>query len=439
MKNFDKKTSLISGMNSFISKTKKQKEIYKEVWELTKQMDNNTDPIFQIEDECLFKKIILNFGPQLDPALAKEDLRTIYQVAIHLPTKSIIIANVGATLFSRSPLRQIPYITRHIGFCLYIPDLGVEMVNVGIVGDIYNHQVLLRSESACTPSFLFGSERCNCAHQWESIRELAANYNEIKNVPETSSGREFEKWVQKEFHYQDGKHISNQPGKLGVILMHLDSQNGMGSGYTHNEFSFDLYSRASMRHRGEYSSEQLFAQSMWGGFETIGLSGDPRREGDEIGYKVTVMVLNFLKCSKDLIFLSNNPLKIKQLESAGYKITRVKSIGEVMMAGAQEALERGTEFGHLDIDDKPVTFKEEFSRLTKEIDQCLLEKSVEQQSEQLVEELIMKLNEEVEKISKCSQVSTSLKLKAEDMGPAAGEAAEEKSEPVSTVYQVARG
>ena len=254
---------------------------------------------------------------------------------------------------------------------MYLPGLGVEFVNVGISGDIYSDKVVLRSESACTPSFLFGSQRCNCSHQWDSIRELAAYFNKVK-APKLENGREFEKWVQNQVKYKDGKHLFNPKLKgKGFILMHLDAQNGMGSGYTDNEFAFDLYSRASMRHRGEYSAEQIDNVSKWGGCEAIGINPDPRRENEHLGYKTTFLILDYLNASKDIIFLTNNPLKLQQLEKNGYKLTRVKTIGMVNLAGALEAEERGEDFHHLDIDGDCVSFRDDFERLKKEIKELL--------------------------------------------------------------------
>ena len=152
-----------------------------------------------------------------------------------------------------------------------------------------------------------------------------------------------------------------------MISMHIDTQNGMGSGFSANEFSFDLFSRASLRHRGEYSAEQIHQTSMAGGFHAIGINPDPRGENDDCGYKVTPIVLDWLGTSRELIFLSNNKSKIRQLEAARYRVQRVMSIGMVNAAGAQEAEERGTEFDHMDIGPALVSFDEEMERLIGEV------------------------------------------------------------------------
>jgi len=150
-------------------------------------------------------------------------------------------------------------------------------------------------------------------------------------------------------------------------MLHVDSQNGMGSGYTENEFVSDLSERASMRHRGEYTSEQVYKTTMYGGFTTIGIDGDPRKENNCVGYKITPVILDFLGVNKKVIMLTNNVLKINKMESFGYKIIRVKSIGLVNVAGAVEAKERGTEFHHMDINEDIISFKEDYNRMRTEI------------------------------------------------------------------------
>ncbi len=79
------------------------------------------------------------------------------------------------------------------------------------------------------------------------------------------------------------------------------------------------------------------------------------------------MVLDFLATHKNCVFVTNNLYKTGMLEEFGYGVERIKLLGTVNTAGAKEARERGTEFGHLDICDIPVTFGDEFDRLKKEI------------------------------------------------------------------------
>ena len=110
---------------------------------------------------------------------------------------------------------------------------------------------------------------------------------------------------------------------------------------------------------------------MAGGFHAIGMKPDPRGENAEAGYRITAVILDWLHVSRDLIFLSNNKNKVRQLENSGYRVQRVKSLGTVNAAGAQEAEERGIEFDHLDIGPEPVAFEDEMSRLEKEITACV--------------------------------------------------------------------
>ncbi len=360
--------TMLNGMDSFAERIETKKRLYEKILRYA-TAERNGHRFVKIADRKLFNDVLENFGTVLPNEAALHDLSTLYDIGLHLDTGALIITNKGATLFCHSPRTQTPFICRHIGCCVYLPGLGIEVANIALVGNVYDGPVVLRSESACTPSFLFGSQRCNCAHQWETIRELAAHFNPAK-PPAIECGREFEKWVQRQFTYDRGKHIAMNAGQ-GMIMIHVDTQNGMGSGYSKNEFSFDLFSRASLRHRGEYSAEQIHQTSMAGGFHAIGITPDPRGENNDIGYKITSILLDWLHVSKDLIFLSNNKSKIRQLESAGYRVKRIKSLGTVNAAGAQEAEERGTEFDHLDIGPAFISFEEEMARLINDIGEQL--------------------------------------------------------------------
>lgn len=360
------KKNIKQGIDNFCKLAKNKKRLYSQISDLAKK-DKSSDPIYRITENELFKKVISSFGPILEDENAEQNLNTVYEAALHKKTGALIICNKGATLFSYSPKNKIPHLIRHIGFCLYIPGLGIEMVNIGIVGDIYSEKLVLRCESACTPSFLFGSQRCNCAHQWDSIREIAAAYNPIE-MPDLHTGSEFESWVQDQLEYKNGKHEFKQKGP-GFILMHLDTQNGMGSGFSKDQFAFDLYTRASLRHRGEYSSEQIHKTTMAGGFKAIGLEPDPRKENGELGYKPGFIILDYLQSSKNIVFLTNNPLKVKNLTENGYQINRVPLMGEINIAGSQEAEQRGSEFDHWDINGCHISFEEECERLKKIINE----------------------------------------------------------------------
>lgn len=356
-----------TGINNYINRIGRIKEIYSKIQKLSKNYKNQ---IFMIEDSKIFNEVIFDLGPVLDKDKAQGDLQKIYEIGYHKDSGALIISNKGATIYSLSEITETPHLIRHIGFYIYMPGLGIEFVNVGLVGNVYDGQVVFRTESACTPSFMFGSQRCNCHYQWKNIRELAAIFNKIK-TPKITNGREFEIWVQSQSISKGHKHLFKENGKVGFILMHMDNQNGMGSGYTKDEFVFDLYERASIRHRGEYTSEQTYNETMAGGFEIIGLKPDPRGVDNNLGYKISAIILDYLGVSKDLIFLTNNPFKIKGLEEAGYRITRVKSIGAVNLAGSVEAEQRGTEFDHFDIDGGLISFKEDVNRIKKEIEEIV--------------------------------------------------------------------
>ena len=362
---------LISGMNNFKKRIDKTIPLYEKLSDLASKDSDATSVMFHVTDKKLFNELIQNFATILDSKKAKYDLSSIYDISFHKDSGTLIISNIGATLYCLSPRTKTPYITRHIGLCLYVPGLGVEFVNVGLVGNVYERNIVLRTESACTPSFMFGSQRCNCSHQWDSIRELAAHFNKVV-TPNITNGHDFEKWVQEQIIYKNGKHVNIKNGP-GFVLMHLDTQNGMGSGYTKDEFSFDLYSRASIRHRGEYTSEQVHKTTMYQGFEAIGLNADPRQENNCIGYKITRIVLDYLNVSRDIIMLTNNVIKIKPLEENGYNIKRVKTVGEINPAGSQEAAQRFAEFNHMDINGDLIDFNNEIDRLKKEISKISIE------------------------------------------------------------------
>lgn len=320
--------------------------------------------ILDLANSSFFESVIESFGPCLPQQKARVNLKDVFDAAFHQKSGSLIIANKGVNIFCLSPFTSIPYVTRHIAACVYKPELGLEAVNIGIIGDIYSGDIIFRAESACPPSFLFGSQRCNCSYQWASLRELAAHFNPV-NPPTNVSGEEFELWVQKQFACVNGKHIANEKGR-GVILMHLDSQSGMGSGFTEKEFAFDLYSRALMRQLGENTTEQIHHTSIKEGYEMLGIPPDSRKEENEAGYQIPSILLNWLQASKHIVVLSNNRFKIKQLQLHGYEVTRVKSLGKIGSCGRREAKQRGEDFNHLDMDGEEISFEDEIKRLKME-------------------------------------------------------------------------
>lgn len=349
-------------MREAIRRIEKQAHLYEEIVQFATSIDEG---VLDLAKTSVFDECIELFGPCLSVSKAKVDLKNIFDAAYHVKSGALLIANKGVTFVSLSPFTSVPYITRHIACSLYHPKIGIESVNIGLIGNIYEGNVILRAESACPPSFLFGSQRCNCSYQWASIRELAAHFNPI-TLPKDLSIDDFEKWVVGQFVYKDGKHLPLKKGQ-GMILMHLDSQAGMGSGLTEDEFVYDLYNRALSRQLAENTSEQIHHLSIKQGYESLGLPADARKENDEAGYQIPAIVLEWLKASRSLIVLSNNTYKLKQLEAHGFEVKRVKSLGKIGAAGKREAKQRGEDFKHLDMDGEELSFDQEIKRLKQEI------------------------------------------------------------------------
>lgn len=356
------KSSMLKYATMSISKTISRIQhavtIYEEIYNFSLKF---SDSVIHLNNTPFVERAIEYFGPCLSSKDAKIDLKTVYDVAFHRKSGTLIIANKGVTIPALSPITGVSYITRHIACSAYHPHLGLESVNIGLVGNVYEGDVILRAESACPPAFLFGSQRCNCCYQWASIRELAAHFNKIE-LPQNLSGDDCEKWVDSQFVYRDGKHIPVRPGR-GLILMHLDSQAGMGSGASSGEFVFDLYNRALMRQLGENTTEQVHNTSIKEGYEAIGVIPDSRRLFEEAGYQIPAIVLEWLGVSRNLIVLSNNQFKINQLKNHGFQVTRTKSLGKINNAGQREAKQRGSDFQHLDMDGEELSFDEEIHRL----------------------------------------------------------------------------
>lgn len=352
----------LAGIELAISRMQKNAALYASIVEYSKTAAH---PIIDLSLTPYFDEVLENFGPCLPAAKAKVDLRKIFDAAFHIKSKSLLIANKGVSIVSLSPFTAVNYITRHIACSVYHPHLGLESVNIGLVGNVYDNDVILRAESACPPAFLFGSQRCNCSYQWASIRELAGYFNPVQ-VPQGLSGEDLEKWVDRQCLYKDGRHIASNHGQ-GVILMHLDSQAGMGSGYADGEFSFDLYNKALMRQLGENTTEQVFHTSIKEGYESLGVFPDARRQCNEAGYRIPAIVLEWLGINRNLIVLSNNKFKLRQLQDHGFNVKRVKSLGKIDSTGKREAQQRGEDFEHLDMDGEELSFDQEISRLKQEL------------------------------------------------------------------------
>lgn len=349
-------------MNSFIAQVEKSIAIYNDINLYASEMEG---PIVHLNGTTFFDKVIEFFGPCLRIQDVEVDLCKVFDVVFHTKSKSLLIGTTGVTITSIAPFSSVPYITKHIACSVYHPKIGLESVNIGLIGNVYKGNVIIRAESACPPAFIFGSQRCNCSYQWSSIRELAAHFNPV-DLPKDLLGEEFEKWVEGQFSYESRKHIPKQDGQ-GLVLMYLDSQAGMGSGYTEEQFSLDLYNKALMRQLAENSVEQLYHTTIKRGYECLGVYPDARRQAGEAGYQIPAIVLEWLGVCRDIIVLSNNTFKIKQLQEHGFNVKRVKSLGRIPPAGQREAKQRGVDFDHLDMDGKELTFDEEIARLKNEL------------------------------------------------------------------------
>ncbi|MES2121724.1 MAG: hypothetical protein V4492_02970 [Chlamydiota bacterium] len=354
---------IVLGMEQALLRIQKQASLYAEILEYSNKSES-ASVVFDLSETAYFEAVLAHFGPCLPLGKVKVDLRKVFDVAFHKKSESLLIANKGVTILSLSPFTSVPYITRHIACSVYHPKLGLETVNIGLSGNVYEGDVILRAESACPPSFLFGSQRCNCCYQWASIRELAAHFNSV-DLPQGLTADAFERWVEGQFLYQCGKHLPITQGK-GMILMHLDSQAGMGSGFSDGEFVIDLYNRALMRQLAENTTEQVHNTSIKEGYESIGVYPDSRRQGEEAGYQIPAIILDWLGVNRSLIVLSNNKFKLQMLQDYGFEIKRVKSLGKISAAGQREAKQRGEDFEHLDMDGEELSFDQEIERLKQE-------------------------------------------------------------------------
>jgi len=345
----------LSGIGKAISRIKKEALLYMEILKYCQKFSPHT---IDLKETPFFEKVLESFGPCLPLSTVSVNLKEIFNVAFHTRSGSLIIANKGVTIASLSPLTSIPYITRHLVCCVYHPQIGLETVNIGIIGDVYKGEVIVRAESACPPSFLFGSQRCKCNYQWACIRELAAHINRI-NFPSNLYGDRFEHWVKKQFSYHDGKHVPAQGGR-GMILLHLDSQSGRGCGWTENEFSFDLYNRALIRHAAQNTVEQIYQTPVNEGFESLGLPEDCRKKSNQAGYQIPAIILDWLGASKSLVVLSNTNHKLKQLQEYGFEVKRVTSLGKVDTEVSPHLTEQ-------DYPEEELTFDQELQRLKHQL------------------------------------------------------------------------
>ncbi len=273
----------------------------------------------------------------LNQTNAKVDLARIFEGWFHNDLKATVIGNLGVKLLIVSPLSGKRSIIEHTGFSVNIPDHGIEIVNVAVYGSLKQaSSLIVRAESACPPSFLFGSQRCNCWDQWATTRELAARYHQI-TLPNMESGEQLEEYIT---NYKPDAQLP------ALILIYLDSQSGMGSGALNNTYNQTIGETAFMRHRGEYTAEQLLHVSMAEAFKSIGIEPDPRSSNNGLGYKISGVILDCMRARQDIHFLTNNPLKEEALTKMGYSVIRHEIYGRLDIACEIETRDRVEEFGH---------------------------------------------------------------------------------------------
>jgi hypothetical protein len=329
---------------------KKQSDTYKLI---TSKYSERKNPLVIVQGE-LFYRSLEHFSPYLKK---NSKLCRLFTVVYHQASSSLIIANKGATIVARHENSR-PYVLTHIGLLIIHPNRGVECVDVGINGDLQkNKLIILRPESACTPSFLMNSQRCNCFDQWSITHKLISSINPLpKSAMREHNVERF--LLENEINYKS---------QIAFCLIHLSSQNGMGSGRNTN-FRNDIYEAAHMRHRGEYTAEQVFGTSMAGGFISIGLKPDPRAEKKLSGYSIIPIVLDYLGVkNKKILLLSNNLLKEKVLLDAGFRIRRLGLFGRIDKYDLAETYDRIHEFGHIIPNKLQITKSKEFKRLKNEI------------------------------------------------------------------------
>jgi ubiquinone/menaquinone biosynthesis C-methylase UbiE len=323
----------------------------------------------------LFLKILETLPPHLQESNVLVPLETIYNVFFHKPTASLIVANKGASLLSKSILSERYFPLRHIGFLVYLPKQGIEILDVGIAGNLRKSKfVVLRPESACSPSFMFGSQRCNCYDQWLLAQELACEYNSIEKP--ILPPKELEHFLTSHFSLNENGELVSQSSGQAFMMIHFTSQNGMGSGVIENRFVQDLTANAFIRHRGEYTAEQIYNTSVAGGFKAIGIIPDPRKLNSSLSFKLPSIVLDYFNAPKTVVALTNNTDKLNALKNSGYDVQRLQFIARAGDGGEIEIDDRRNEFGHLIPEHIKVSWHQEFLRIKKQIDVLRKKKSL---------------------------------------------------------------
>jgi hypothetical protein len=347
------------------------KSVYREVVKEIEKNDSryviNRDGNVVLIRGALFKKVLVAFPPCLRQKRTGIPLTSIYTVFFHRPTRGLFIANTGASLLSKSELSGRYVVLRHTGLIAYLPGQGLEIIDVGVTGNMRTSEcTVLRPESACSPGFVFGSQRCNCHDQWSLALELACEYDSIPK-PSLTPARLERFLTSYQSSGKSGVSESRSNGQA-FVLIHFSSQNGMGSGVEKRKFVNDITACAFMRHRGEYSAEQTGRLSVAGGFRAIGLLPDQRKQNNALSYRLSTAVLDYLGASKRLVVLTNNIDKIEALQSAGYVTHRIGMVARAGDGCEIEADNRRKEFGHLIPRNAIVSWKNDFKRIKKEID-----------------------------------------------------------------------
>lgn len=351
-----------------------KKEIYQSI---LREIENKKSPFILKQGDSiyiikgnLFNTVLENFPPYLNKANALVPLSSLYTIFFHTKTNSLVIANKGASLLSKSALSGRYMVVRHVGFIVYLPNQGIEIIDVGISGNLKKSKfAVLRPESACSPGFMFGSQRCNCYDQWTLTQELAIEYNKIEKP--NLSPVELENFLTSHMSSDESNNILSKSDGQAFIMAHFTSQNGMGSGVIENNFVRDLTANAFIRHRGEYSAEQIHKVSVAGGFDLMGITRDPRKLNNYLSFKLISIILDYFNTPKKIVVLTNNVDKINALINTGYDIRRLQIVARAGDGCEIEIDNRRNEFGHLIPEDIYVSWKEELVRLKKEIDSLL--------------------------------------------------------------------
>src|SRR5262245_12052385 len=107
--------------------------VYEEICSFGSRFHNT---IIHLNNTPFFEQAIESFDPCLSSKNAKIDLKTVFDIALHEKSGAMIVANKGATIPALSPITSVSYITRHIACSAYHPHLGLESVNIGLVGNV---------------------------------------------------------------------------------------------------------------------------------------------------------------------------------------------------------------------------------------------------------------------------------------------------------------